>query len=158
MPNPLNATKFTASQLISKRSKASNFAGRALSPPVLVASKYLGSAAKLLFSILQSGLLTATRSGSLPTPNTTITSTITVTDQNGIAVSNLSICTLVVTFPDGSTSSTLSLGGGITNIGSGQYQANYNTKVAGVNVELWTVTANDGVTIAQFRFEVGIGY
>ncbi len=94
----------------------------------------------------------------MPTPNTSILSTITVTDNLGALISNLSVCSLVVTFPDGTVSSTFTIGSGITNLGSGQYQAKYITKSAGVDVEVWTVTAADGITVAQFRFETGVGY
>lgn len=93
----------------------------------------------------------------MPTPNTTVTSTLTVTNNLGATVSNLLACTLLVTFPD-NTTTTLVLGTGVTNIGSGQYTATYNTKGVGVVVELWSVTAADGVTVAQFRFEYGVGY
>lgn len=102
--------------------------------------------------------LNAVRSSTVPTPNTTVAATITVTDQNGNPLSNLSALTLVVTFPDLSVSSTLSLVSGITNLGSGQYQAKYTTKTAGIMSELWTATAVDGVTTAQFRFEVFAGF
>lgn len=93
----------------------------------------------------------------MPTPNTSITSTLTVTDVNTNPVTNLSVCTLVVTFPDGSTTN-LAMPATITNVGSGQYQAKYNTKGAGLLVEVWNITANDGVTVASFRFEVGVGF
>lgn len=93
----------------------------------------------------------------MPTPNTTITSTLTVTDANNNLITNLSACTLAVTYPDG-TSSNYAMPATITNIGSGQYQAKYNTKGAGLIVEVWNVTAADTVTVASFRFEVGVGY
>jgi len=93
----------------------------------------------------------------MPTPNTSITSTLTVTDANNNPVTNLSVCTLTVSFPDGSSSS-YSMPATITNIGGGQYQAKYNTKGAGLIVEVWNVTANDGVTVGSFRFEVGVGF
>lgn len=101
--------------------------------------------------------ITNTSSTPMPTPNTTIYSTTTVKDINNALVSNLSVCSVLVKFPDG-TSTTLSLGAGVTNLGSGQYQAKYDTKGVGITVETWTITAADGVTRAQFQFEIGVGY
>jgi len=94
----------------------------------------------------------------MPAPLTTILSTITVTDANGTLISNASIVTLTVTYPDLSTTALTLAGGGITNLGSGQYQAKYNTKMSGPTRELWNVTANDGVTIGSYQFEIGVGY
>jgi len=93
----------------------------------------------------------------MPTPNSTTKSTLTVTDSSSFPVSNLSVCTLHLTYPD-ETTSTLTLGSGVTNIGNGQYQATYQTKGAGVIVELWNVVGSDGVTTGEFRFEIGVGY
>jgi hypothetical protein len=91
----------------------------------------------------------------MPAPNSTIYSTITVTDPTGALVSNLSSCSLVVTFPD-STTSTLSLGSGITNIGSGQYRAIYNTKGVGEIRENWSIVAADAVTVATLQDYIGV--
>lgn len=93
----------------------------------------------------------------MPTPNTTITSTLTVTDASNNPLANLSACTLTVSFPDNSTTN-LAMPATITNLGAGQYQAKYNTKGAGLIVEIWNVVAADTVTIASFRFEVGVGF
>ena len=159
MPNPLNARGSQANLVNIKPSQASNFAIRSLAPPVLVPSKYLGATQVMFSAGVQGALILAQRLLNVPTPNTTITSTITVTDQNNNPVSNLSALTLAVTFPDASVSSTMSLASGqITNLGSGQYQAKYTTKMAGIIAELWSATAADGVTVGQFRFEVYVGY
>lgn len=123
----------------------------------------LTSAWKVLASLqLSSGqtaslTLTHLQGQSMPAPNSTILSTVTVTDINGAAVSNASVVTATVYFPDGS-STVLSLGLGITNIGNGQYQAKYNTKNSGENREVWSITAADGVTIGSEQFKVGVSY
>lgn len=93
----------------------------------------------------------------MPAPFSTILSTITVTDVNNALVSNASVVTLLVSYAD-LTSTGFSLGSGITNIGSGQYQAKYNSKASGQIRELWFVTAADGLTVATAQFEVGIGF
>src|SRR6266568_645438 len=98
----------------------------------------------------------ATHSDIMPTPFTSILSTITLTDVNNTLVSNATPVTLVVNYPDGTTAS-LALGTGITNLGSGQYQAAYNTKGTGSIRELWSVTVPGG-NIAQFQFIVETGY
>ena len=91
----------------------------------------------------------------MPAPNTTIYSTLTVTDSTGVLVSNLSAVSLVVTFPDGTTSN-LGLGSGITNLGSGQYRATYNTKGVGTIRENWAITAADGTTTATYQDYFGV--
>ena len=91
----------------------------------------------------------------MPAPNTTIYSTLTVTDSTGVLVSNLSAVSLVVTFPDG-TVSNLSMSSGITNLGSGQYRATYNTKGVGTIRENWTITAADGTTTATYQDYFGV--
>lgn len=106
-------------------------------------------------SIVKQALTIAQGLSQMPAPNTTIYSTITVTDNTGALVSNLSAVSLVVTFPD-STTITLSLGSGITNIGSGQYQAKYNTKGVGAARENWSVTAADGTTVATYQDYYGV--
>lgn len=100
--------------------------------------------------------LNALHTTTMPTPNTSIQSTITVTDINGNFVSTLSSCGVTVKFPDGSTQSLL-LGSGVTNAGSGQYQASYNTKGAGVIVELWSLVAATG-DVGSFQYDIGVGY
>lgn len=94
----------------------------------------------------------------MPAPNTTVQSTITVTDVTGTLVSNASIVSLTVTFPDQTTTVLTLAGGGISNLGSGQYQAKYNTKSSGPTRELWSVTASDGTTTATYQTELGVGY
>ncbi len=94
----------------------------------------------------------------MPAPNTTIQSTITVTDINGALVSNASIVSMTVTFPDQSVTTVTMAGGGISNLGAGQYQAKYNTKSSGPTREVWSVTAVDGTTIGSAQFDIGVGY
>lgn len=91
-------------------------------------------------------------------PFTTVQSTITVTDLNSNLVPNASAVTLLVTYPDQSTTAMTMAGGGITNAGNGLYQAIYTTKMSGPTRELWSVTAADGVTVATFQFETVTGY
>jgi len=102
--------------------------------------------------------LTSIRSNTVATPNTSIQSTITVSDVNGSPVSTLSACSVTVKFPDGTSSSYSLLAATIVNIGSGQYQVKYNTKGVGLVIENWTVTAADGLTVANFQYELGVGY
>jgi hypothetical protein len=99
--------------------------------------------------------LSITPGSVMPAPNSTIYSTITVTDPTGALVSNLLTVNLTVTFPDGTTSN-LSLGAGVTNIGSGQYRAIYNTKTVGEIRENWSIVAADGVTVATLQDYVGV--
>lgn len=93
----------------------------------------------------------------MPAPNTTILSTITVTDTSGALVSNANSVSLVVYFPD-STTSSLALNSGILNLGSGQYQAKYNTKQPGEIRELWSIVGADGTTLASAQFLIGVEY
>ncbi len=94
----------------------------------------------------------------MPTPFTTLQSTITATDVNGALVSNASVVTLTITYPDQTTQAFTMAGGGITNLGAGQYQAKYNTKGSGPTRELWSVVGADGTTVATYQFEVGVSY
>jgi hypothetical protein len=94
---------------------------------------------------------------SMAAPFSSILSTITVTDVNLALVSNASVCSVLVTFPDDTTSA-LSLGSGVTNLGSGQYQAKYNTKMPGIIREVWSITAADSITVATAQFLVGTEY
>lgn len=93
----------------------------------------------------------------MATPYTTVLSTITVVDNTGALISNLSSVSLTVTYPDGTSGAALTLGAGITNLGSGQYQAQYNTKGVGMVVENWSLVDATG-NIASLRFEYGVGY
>ena len=81
----------------------------------------------------------------MTTPFTTVDSSATVKDQNNNLISNLSAATLLVTYQDGTTASPT-----VTNEGSGVYTATYNTKGAGLLVELWNFT-DPGGSIAQER-------
>lgn len=93
----------------------------------------------------------------MATPYTTVLSTITVVDNTGALISNLSSVSLTVTYPDGTSGAALTLGAGITNLGSGQYQAKYNTRGIGITVENWSLVSATG-DVATARFEVGVGY
>jgi len=93
----------------------------------------------------------------MPSPNSTVQSIITVTDVYGNPVTNLSAISFVVTYPDGTTA-TQSLVSGVTNVGSGQYKTTYVTKMEGEHTENWTVTAFDGVTVANYTYRVGVTY
>jgi hypothetical protein len=122
---------------------------------VHVVSQYLTLAWKQLsaLNLFQSSaqsLSISSHEVSMPAPNTTILSTITVTDVTGALVSNLGAVNLTVTFPD-STTSTLALGTGVTNLGLGQYQAKYNTKGVGAIKENWSLVGADGTTLATFQ-------
>jgi hypothetical protein len=92
----------------------------------------------------------------MPTPNTTIQVILTVSDQTGNPQAACSPVGCVVTFPDLS-STTYSLGSGITNIGSGQYRLLYNTKGPGVHRELWSITNVDG-SVAQSENLTSVAY
>ncbi len=94
----------------------------------------------------------------MPAPLTTILSTITVTDVNNSLVSNLSTVSLVITFPDQSITTLTMAGGGITNMGAGQYQAKYDTKMPGPTREVWSAVAADGTTKGSYQFDIGVGY
>lgn len=93
----------------------------------------------------------------MATPNSTINSSITVTDVTGALVSNASAVSLIAYFPDG-TSTSYSLTSGITNQGNGQYQAKYNTKMAGIIREVWSVVGADGTTLGSAQFDVAVEY
>lgn len=103
-------------------------------------------------------LLTVTGGQTMVTPFSTIQSPITVKDTSGNPVTNLSAVTLTVTYPDGTTSTLLTLGSGIQNSGSGVYTASYVTKDMGRIQEDWAVTAADGITVARARFTVPVTY
>ena len=127
----------------------SSLRSQALAPSVTIKQALLPTfGVKQALSMTQ-GLL------QMPAPNTTIYSTLTVTDSTGVLVPNLSAVSLVVTFPDGTTSS-LGLTSGITNLGSGQYRATYNTKGVGTIRENWTITAADGTTTATYQDYFGV--
>lgn len=88
----------------------------------------------------------------MTTPNTTIDSSATVKDQNNNLISNLSVYTLTVTFPDRTTASPT-----VTNAGSGVYTATYVTKGPGLTTELWGFTDASGA-LAQEQHILIIAY
>lgn len=85
----------------------------------------------------------------MATPNTYIAVTATATDLTGAALPALATVAVTVTFPDQSTSS-FSLGSGVTNAGAGVYRLNYTTKTPGLHKEDWSLVAGDG-SVAEYR-------
>src|SRR5258708_139084 len=59
----------------------------------------------------------------MTTPYTTIDSSATVTDQNGVLISTIPTATLAVSFQDGTSAAPT-----VANMGSGVYTASYATK------------------------------
>jgi hypothetical protein len=106
---------------------------------------------------VRTSLSVSYQGASMPAPFSSILETITVTDVNGALVSNASVATVIVTWPD-DTTVTLTLGAGVTDLGSGQYQAKYNTKMPGIIREVWSIVAADGITLATAQFLVGTEY
>lgn len=88
----------------------------------------------------------------MTTPFTTIDSSATVKDQNGVLLSALSAFTLTVTFQDGTTSTPT-----VINMGSGVYTATYMTKGPGTLTELWSLTDASGA-VAQEQRTLVIAY
>lgn len=76
-------------------------------------------------------------------PNSSIQVIATLTDINGNPVTSAATCNVIVTFPDGTTSS-FSLGTGVTNNGNGTYTLSYNTKTPGPHTEDWSATDATG--------------
>jgi hypothetical protein len=110
-----------------------------------------------LIGVRSQSLTVIHQGGQMAAPFSSTLSTITVTDVNSALVSNASVCSVIVTWPD-DTTVTLVLGAGVTNLGSGQYQAKYNTKMVGVIREVWSITAADGITLVTAQFLVGTEY
>jgi hypothetical protein len=81
----------------------------------------------------------------MTTPNTTVDSSATLTDQNGNLITSVSSATLLVTYQDGTTASPT-----VVNMGSGVYTATYATK-AGVLTELWSFTDTTGAVAQEQR-------
>lgn len=86
----------------------------------------------------------------MPTPNSTVLTTLTVVNNSGVAVTNLSTVTALITFPDAS-SAAFSLTDGITALGGGVYDLAYNTKGIGKVIEEWSVFTTNSTPQAQFR-------
>lgn len=97
------------------------------------------------------------RSPSMPQPNSTIQTSATVEDATGAPISNLSVVSVTINFPDGS-SSLVGLGSGVVNAGSGVYTITYQTKTPGLVREEWKVVASDGTTTADFINTVPVSY
>ena len=88
----------------------------------------------------------------MTTPYTTIDSSATVKDQNGVLISNLTAFTLSVSFQDDTPITPT-----VVNEGSGVYQATYTTKGPGVLTELWSFTDTFGA-VAQVMRSLTIAY
>lgn len=82
----------------------------------------------------------------MTTPYTTVDSSATITDQNGVLISTIPTATLAVTFQDG-TSATPT----VVNMGLGVYTATYANKGPGVLVELWSFTDLSGAIAQESR-------
>lgn len=92
----------------------------------------------------------------VPTPNSTIESTVTVTNRAGAAVIGCTPVTCTVSFPDG-TSTNYALGSGITDNLDGTYTLKYTTKGPGTHVEAWSITDSSG-NVAQPEHKVPVSY
>ena len=104
------------------------------------------------FASLKAHITATLTEVAMTTPNTTIDSSATVTDQNGNLISNLAAYTLTVSFPDGSSASPT-----VVNEGAGVYTATYTTKGAGLTTEVWSFTDTSGA-VAQARRVLPIAY
>lgn len=92
----------------------------------------------------------------VPTPNSTIESTVTVTNRAGAAVLGCSPVTCTVSFPDG-TATNYALGSGITDNLDGTYTLKYTTKGPGTHIEAWSIADASG-NIAQPEHKVPVSY
>lgn len=88
----------------------------------------------------------------MTTPYTTVDSSATVTDQNGVLLASIPTATLAVSFQDGTSSVPT-----VVNMGLGAYTATYATKGPGVLTELWSFTDTSGA-IAQEQRAIVIAY
>ena len=88
----------------------------------------------------------------MTTPYTTIDSSANVIDQNGLAVSSLTVYTLAILYQDGTTAAPT-----VMSMGSGVYTATYTTKGPGVLTETWNFTDASGA-IAQEQRNLVISY
>jgi hypothetical protein len=113
----------------------------------------------LMASLSTVQAITLAFGSTMPQPNSTITSTATVKDASGTLLSNLSSVSVIITFPDGSSSSIVGFGSGeVVNLGSGEYKIQYITKMPGLIREEWSVLASDGTTKADYVNLVPVSY
>lgn len=99
----------------------------------------------LAFSTTQNLTLAFAQRSTMAAPNSTITTSATLTDAKGVPVLNPQSITVTVTYPDGTTHTPA-----VSNLLNGVYSITYTLSSAtGLCRELWNVVASDGTTDAE---------
>lgn len=152
--------KYTSRTLLTSRQTA-KFATRAAIQQRLKATSriklVLSLQLKALFKVLSTHelflkFITANKNNisfqkaDMTTPYSTIHTVATLTDDTNTPIASVASISVLVVYPDASTTS-LSLGSGVENLGNGQYKAIYSTKGSGLITELWMVTSSDGSVV-----------
>jgi hypothetical protein len=98
-----------------------------------------------------------TRSKLVPTPNSSISSTMRAWDKNNLPVTDLNTLSVLVTFPDQSTATYTLAANQVVNNGDGTYSVIYNTRGVGNISEVWTGTRANG-DVGSYQNIVPVSY
>jgi hypothetical protein len=120
-----------------------------------VSSTFLAQLLRATFSLTPSLQVTFVRS-TMANPFSTVRVAVNVVNDVGVAQANLTVVSVTVLFPDGSTS-TYDLTNAVENDGQGNYHVTYTTKDVGMHKETWIFTNIDG-SVAEYRNVTPVSY